>query len=139
MRVRRIEMGYWCVRIWNEDFSHAPAAESRRAGELSRPCFVPRPTRFVLVGDHPLGGRHPLRPDPRVDECRILALEVRLGHPTGDGAAPSDIDGYFVLDQFAEDLANRRPADTDRALCHRLMHEDDSIAHEEQFDLMAFV
>lgn len=46
----------------------------------------------------------------KVDEARVLALEIVVGDPTGHGAAASDMDGNAVLNDLCEGFFQRRPA-----------------------------
>jgi len=57
----------------------------------------------------------------------ILASEVFLGHPTGDRATLSHIDGDSALDHIGEKDCDRRPAHGLDVVGHRVLHEHDGV------------
>ena len=67
----------------------------------------------IVLGDQlsKLWWREPLRREP---------LQIRVGRPTGDGAALSDEDGDLIVHELPEELADGRDADALDALGLRL-------------------
>jgi hypothetical protein len=62
------------------------------------------PPRFSLSKGHHAGLRHQFGKLHPIDERGVQALQVLLGHPTGNGARPSDIHRHFPLDHLLDQL-----------------------------------
>ena len=56
-------------------------------------------------------------------ELRILPLEIRFRHPTGAGAASSNVDPNSGGDRLGQDLLERRPAEGHQILSNDAGHQ----------------
>jgi hypothetical protein len=75
--------------------------------------------------------------DLRVGELGILAFEVRIDHPTGDCAGPSDVYGDLVVDHLGKRLAERRPPHGGDVVGHRSPHHDRAVTGQLDADLVS--
>ena len=73
----------------------------------------------------------------RRGELRVLALEVRFRHPTGAGAAGSNVDRDLRRECLGQDLLERRPAKRHQVLCHRSGQQVDGLIDQDDLRLMA--
>src|SRR5882762_7293865 len=69
--------------------------------------FVPPP---LLEAGRVIGPGHEVRNLRRRRELRVLSLEVRFRHPTGAGAAGSNVDRDLRRERLRQNLLERRPA-----------------------------
>ena len=52
----------------------------------------------------------------RIDKRSVQALKILLGHPTGDGAGASHIDGHFCLKHLGDQFRQGRKSDAMNAV-----------------------
>jgi hypothetical protein len=94
-------------------------------GTTGEPFRANRPSPTppqLLEGDYAALGGH-LREANRVGELRSQYRKVCLGHPTGDRARPSDVDGYPELLDLLDKLPQRREANAVDGVDHARLDE----------------
>src|SRR5437667_3748357 len=123
------------------------AARSR--SEIRRWALFPRPastnwrTRMLNPSRSASKTRAAVRPDEQVRdlgrsrELSVLAVQVRFRHPTGAGAAGSNVDSHSVSDCLGEDLLERWPAKWHQVVRDHTAHQVHGLVCKNDLRFMA--
>jgi ankyrin repeat protein len=101
-------------------------------------CSPVKPRAKLLEADHPVVVGDQAREVGRRQPARLQPLQIRVGRPTGDGAALSDVDRDSVLDELLQELPQWRDPDARDLLRFVARDELRRIADERDCALLPF-